>query len=105
MNVPGIVPVIWWTLLLVTIFIVVPVTVFLLQRTLNAARFIERYLAEMLEAGVGIAENTRHVAALEETIGVATQMLEVAGHLNVHTATIAAVLGQRANGTGGERGE
>jgi hypothetical protein len=102
MQVPGIVFVIWWILLLVTIFVVLPVLIFLLQRTLNAARNIERYLAEMLEAGVGIAENTSHVKALEETIQVATQMLNVAGNLQSHSATIATVLGQRVDGA--ERG-
>lgn len=104
MTVPGIVYVIWWVLLLMTILIVLPVTVLLLQRTLNAARNIERYLAEMLEAGLGVAENTAHVRALEDTIAVATQMLHTAAQLRDHTEAIATVLGQRANGaTGGRR--
>ncbi|MFQ5856661.1 MAG: hypothetical protein ACE5LU_13575 [Anaerolineae bacterium] len=100
MNVPGIVYVIWWILLLAAIFVVLPITVFLLQRTLNASRNIERYLAEMLEAGVGIANNTANIKALEDTIGVATQMLDTAGNLQDHSATIATVLGERANGRG-----
>lgn len=104
MNVPGVVFVIWWIVLLATIFVVLPAAVFLLQRTLNAARNIERYLAEMLEAGVGVARNTENIEALEDTIGVASQILNTADNLQTHSATIAAVLGQRANGAAGERG-
>ncbi len=101
MNVPGFVYVVWWILLLATFLLVIPLVVFLLHRTFTAARYIERYLAGMAQAGQGIAENTRHVQALEETIQVAAQMLEVAGNLEAHTHTIAVVLGQRANGANG----
>ncbi|GEM_PF-521114 len=101
MNVPDIVYTVWGLLLLVTFLLVLPLVLFLLHRTFTAARYIEHYLAGMAQAGQGIAENTRPVQDLEETIQVAAQMLEVAGNLEAHTHTIAVVLGQRANGVNG----
>jgi AcrR family transcriptional regulator len=73
MTVPTAVYVIWIVVLAVAVLIILPLTIYLLQRTLNAARNIERYLAEMRDAGVGIANNTDHITALDETIAVATQ--------------------------------
>ena len=69
----------WLLLLLVAVVVVLPLLVYLLHRTWLAARNIERYFAEMAEAGVGIANNTAHVKALESTIAVATKILGVAG--------------------------
>ena len=96
-EVPTAVYTIWIIVLLVAVFIVLPVTVYLLQRTLNAARGIERYFAEMRDAGVGIAENTSHIQALDDTIAVATQILTTAAAIDEHTATIETVLTARAN--------
>lgn len=77
---------------------VLPLTVYLLQRTLNAARNIQRYLTDMRDAGLGIAQNTRHIIALDDTISVATQMLGVASSIKEHAATIETTLASRANG-------
>lgn len=99
----GVLPVIyaiWGITLAVAVLVVLPLTVYLLQRTLNAARSIERYLAEMRDAGVGIAKNTGHIKALDDTITVATQILTTAGAINAHTATIETTLATRANGKG-----
>ncbi len=79
---------IWSAMLLATGFGVVPVVVALLRRTLNAARNIEHYTAEMLDGGIGIANNTANVAALKETISVAPQLIAGAESLERHTATI-----------------
>ena len=95
-TLPPVVYVIWWTVLLVVVFVIVPLAIVLLHRTLRAALSIRRYLAEMLEAGVGIAGNTAAIPALNETIAVAGTMLETAGRLQEHSGTIAAVLSQRA---------
>ena len=97
-EVPTAVYTIWIIVLVIAVFIILPLAVYLLQRTLNAARNIERYFAEMRDAGVGIAQNTSHITALNETIGVATPLLETAGSISDHTATIKTVLSQRANG-------
>ena len=40
-----------------------------------AARSIERYFKEMKEAGIGVANNTEHIKALDDTIGVASGIL------------------------------
>lgn len=97
LEVPTAVYTIWIIVLVIAVFIILPLTVYLLQRTLNAARNIERYFAEMRDAGVGIAENTSHISALDDTIGVATGILTTAGSIDEHTATIATVLTARAN--------
>lgn len=98
--VPQAVYIIWAILLIVAVFVVLPVVVFLLHRTWLAARSIERYFAEMTTAGVGIAENTSHIKALEDTISVATAILGVAGTINNHTNTIKTTLAARASGNG-----
>lgn len=96
MTLPGLVYVIWGTVLAVVVVVIVPLAIGLLQRTLNAALSIRRYFAEMLTAGVGIAENTASVSALNDTIAVAGGMLETAGQLEEHSGTIAQVLSHRA---------
>ena len=96
MTLPSSVYVIWGTVLGVVVIVIVPLAIGLLQRTLNAALSIRRYMAEMLAAGVGIAENTASVSALNDTIAVAGGMVETAGQLKEHSGTIAKVLSQRA---------
>ena len=96
MTVPTAVYVIWIIVLAVAVLIVLPLTVYLLQRTLNAARNIERYFAEMRDAGLGIHNNTQHVRALDDTIGVATTILETAGSIKNHAAAIESTLAGRA---------
>ena len=98
MTLPSVVYVIWGTVLAVVVIVIVPLAIGLLQRTLNAALSIRRYFAEMLTAGVGIAENTASVSALNDTIAVAGGMVETAGQLEEHSATIAQLLAQRASG-------
>ena len=105
--VPQAVYIIWALLLAIVIIFVVPVTVFLLYRVHRVAVSIERYFAEMAEAGLGIAQNTAHIKTLEETIQVATTILSVAGNINNHSKTIKDTLAARAgkaatNGHGGE---
>ena len=89
---------IWWTVLVVVFVVIVPLAVGLLHRTLRAAIDIRRYLAEMLAASVGIAENTSSIPALKDTIAVGSGMVETAGNLKEHSGTIAEVLAQRAQG-------
>jgi hypothetical protein len=67
---------IWAITLAIITFVVVPVALYWLQRLLKAARMIERYTREMLEAGVGIANNTAAVPALEETLKTAGSLVE-----------------------------
>lgn len=89
---------IWQAVLIIVVVAIVPLAIFLLQRTLRAALNIKRYFKEMLSAGVGIAENTSSITALNDTIEVATTMVGVSDKLDEHSATIATVLSDRANG-------
>lgn len=87
-----VVGVIWTGMLIATVVGIVPVVVGLLRRALAAAGNIERYTAEILSAGVGIADNTAHVAALKETLAVAPGLLAGAGSIERHAAAIASAL-------------
>ncbi len=84
--------IIWAATLALAVFVVLPLLVNLLERARLAARNIERYTAEALIAGAGIAENTKATAALKDTIHVAGSLLESATAIDGHAAAIAAVL-------------
>lgn len=86
----------WWVGIGVTLVVFVPLAVVLLHRTLNAARNIERYTREALEAAAGIAGNTASITALDSTIAVAGEMLEAAGAVAGKLDTVATVLEERA---------
>lgn len=85
-----------WTILLVVTVLLLPYIIYLLHTTWQAARSIQRYFAEMLEAGLGIAGNTEHIKALKDTISVASGMVEVAGDINGHAETIKDTLAGKA---------
>ena len=94
-GVPDPVYTIWCAGLIVTLVILVPLAVYLLHRTWQAARSIQRYAAETLQAAGGIARNTANLAALDGTIGVAGDMLAAAGAAERKLDTVATVLGER----------
>ncbi len=100
--VPTAVYVLWIITLVIAVLFILPLVVYLLHRTLTAARNIESYLAEMRDAGVGIANNTHHIKDLDDTIAVATQLLSAAESIKEHTATIGSTLTARAEATTGE---
>jgi len=85
-----------WTILLLVIVLALPFIVMALQQTLRAARNIERYFAEMLTAGLGIAQNTGNIVALQDTITVAGGLLSTAGEILNHTGVIKNTLAARA---------
>ena len=87
---------IWWTGLILALVVFAPLSVYLLNRTFVAARSIRRYSAEALTAAAGIVENTKSISALDDTIGVATQILGTAGSVAGKLDTIANVLEERA---------
>ena len=62
---------VWSGILIATGAAVVPIVVNLLHRAWSAASNIEHYTAEILQSGVGIADNTANIAALKTTLGVA----------------------------------
>ncbi len=100
-EIPTAVYVIWRATLVVAVVVVLPLVVYLLHRALKAARQIERYAARALDSGVGIAENTENIAALEGTISTATGILEAARSIEQRTGTIEEVFEART----GRRGQ
>ena len=80
---------IWAVTLVVVTFVIVPVALYLLARTLRAARAIERYTREALEAGAGIASNTESVKGLEEVIRAASSLLETSRALRERARAVA----------------
>lgn len=99
-DIPGAVYVIWWIMLIAAVVVVLPLVVWLLNRVLTAARNIKGYTATTLEAGVGIVGNTAATVALQDTIALATEMLQTAKSIEERTAIIQQVLTQRAGGVG-----
>jgi hypothetical protein len=93
--VPQAVYTIWWIGLIATLVVFVPLAGYLLHRTWRAARSIQRYAAEALQAAGGIARNTANVAALDTTIEVAGGMLTAAGAVERKLDTVATVLEER----------
>ena len=69
---------IWGITLGVITFVVVPLALYLLHRALRAARSIERYTREALEAGAGIAANTAAKSLLEAAELLKRRSAEVA---------------------------
>jgi hypothetical protein len=93
--IPDAVYTVWWVGLIATLVVLVPLAVYSLHRTWRAARSIQRYAAEALQAAAGIERNTRNVAALDDTIAVATDVLGAAGAVERKLDTVAGVLEER----------
>ena len=94
--IPDAVYTIWWIGLVLTLVVFVPLAVYSLHRTWQSARSIQRYAAEALQAAAGIERNTRNIAALETTIGVATEILTVTGGVEQKLDAVARVLEERS---------
>ncbi len=88
----GAVTAVWGGALLAGYVVVVPAAVTLLGRTLEAARQIERYTEAMKESGAGIARNTASVAALRDTVSVATELIAGAEAIGRNLASIEGAL-------------
>ncbi|XWN32845.1 MAG: hypothetical protein ROR55_07105 [Devosia sp.] len=97
---PTLALIIWIATLGVVALVIVPVAVNLLRRTVTAAWAIERYLAEMNEAGAAIAQNTGAIPALNDTLATAGKMVAVAGDIEAKTEAAKTVLATRAQGVG-----
>ena len=95
---PLIPPVVWtiWTVgLIVTLALWVPLAIYSLHRTWRAARSIRKHAAETLQAAAGIVANTAPISALGTTIGVATEMVAVAGAVEQKLGAVAGLLASR----------
>ncbi|GAC1650095.1 MAG: hypothetical protein NVS9B11_23250 [Candidatus Dormibacteraceae bacterium] len=86
---------IWIATLAIIVVVVTPYVLYLCWRLVRAARNIERHFAVTLTAAAGIAGSTSHVRALEDTIAVASGMLETAGKIDEHSAAIENLLVSR----------
>lgn len=93
---PPLVYTIWWSGLLVTLLVFVPLSVYLLHRLWRHAQSIQSYAREALAAAAGIAANTGHIGALDRTISVATEILSTAGAIEQKLGGATAVLARRA---------
>jgi hypothetical protein len=82
---------IWGATLVIITFVVVPLALYLLHRTLKAARSIERYARESLTAGVGIATNTSAIPALEQTLATAGSLIEASKLLKARADEIGGI--------------
>ncbi len=86
---------IWWAVLAAAVFVILPIVVFLLHRLYRAARAIDRYSQKTLTAGVGIANNTAAIPALDQTIATATGILGTAVQIEAHTRAMKETLVSR----------
>lgn len=93
---PDSVFVLWWTGLILTIAVFIPLVVYLLHRTWLAASAIRRYAAETLVAAAGIARGTESIRALDDTIAAAGSMTARADAVAAKLDTAASVLARRA---------
>lgn len=93
--IPDAVRTIWAAGLLLTLVVWVPVAVYSLHRTWRAAQSIRSYAAQTLQAAAGIVANTAPIAALNDTIGVATDMVETAGAVEQKLGAVAGLLASR----------
>ena len=95
---PPLVFTIWTIGLAVTLLVFVPLAVVLLHRLWRAARSIQIYAREALVAAGGIAGNTAQIGALDDTIGVASQMLATATGIEQKLNAATGILARRAEG-------
>lgn len=95
-QIPDAVFTIWWSGLILTLVVFVPLSVYLLHRAWRAARSIQRYAEEALAAAAGIAGNTPDVVALDTTIAVAGDLVGTAEAVAEKLDTMATVLAERA---------
>jgi type IV secretory pathway TraG/TraD family ATPase VirD4 len=95
---PPLVFTIWTIGLVVTLLVFVPLAVVLLHRLWRAARSIQIYAREALVAAGGIAGNTAQIAALDDTISVASQILSTATGIDQKLGAAAGILARRAEG-------
>lgn len=87
---------IWAFGLALTLVVFVPLAVLLLHRLWRAARSIQLYARDALVAAGGIASNTAHIGALDETIAVASAILSTASAIEQKLNGATTLLARRA---------
>src|SRR6056300_1091321 len=89
---------IWLITVLLVALVIVPVAISLLSKTLKYAKSIERYLSDMLNAGVPIVSHTAAIPAVDDLIAVAKKLKANVEPIESGTGSLAELLVQRANG-------
>ena len=89
---------IWLITVLLVALVIVPVAISLLSKTLKHAKSIERYLSDMLNAGVPIVSHTAAIRAVDDLIAVAKKLKANVEPIESGTGSLAELLVQRANG-------
>jgi hypothetical protein len=89
---------IWLITVLLVALVIVPVAISLLSKTLKHAKSIERYLSDMLNAGVPIVSHTAAIPAVDDLIAVAKKLKANVEPIESGTGSLAELLLQRANG-------
>jgi len=87
---------IWAAGLAITLVVFVPLSVILLHRLWRVARSIQLYARDALTAAAGIAANTGHIGALDDTIQTAGAMLTTASAIEQKLNGATALLARRA---------
>lgn len=87
---------IWAAGLALTLVVFVPLSVVLLHRLWRTARSIQLYARDALAAAGGIAGNTAHIGALDQTILTATAILATASAIEEKLGGATALLARRA---------
>ena len=95
---PPLVFTVWKIGLAVTVLVFVPLAVVLLHRLWRVARSIQIYAREALVAAGGIAGHTAQIGALDDTIGVASQILATASAIEQKLNAATGILARRAEG-------
>ena len=90
---------IWKIGLALTLLVFVPLSVVLLHRLWRAARSIQLYAREALTATTGIAGNTAQIGALDDTVRVASSILQGAGDIEQKLGAATGILARRAERT------
>lgn len=99
-NVPTTVISIWWGALVLTVLMVLPLAVYLLHRTLTAARQIEYNLAQARDAGAGIQRNTSEASQLNTTLEAAPVIIQSASNIEDGSEALTRTLASRLQGGG-----
>ena len=87
---------IWAAGLAITLLVFVPLSVVLLHRLWRAARSIQLYARDALIAAGGIAANTGHIGALDQTIQTASAILTTAAAIEQKLDGAVGLLARRA---------
>ena len=95
---------IWWVMVIATVFVVLPVLLRFLVRTLDAARQIRSYSESILSEAGQVADNVEAAQELQTTLSAAPTLLARAEGIAVHAAAIESRVAVKGSGNGRSAG-